>query len=446
MILGLQHVHRGTIGYGALGVGLEKALPKLGVEVSNPQLLPEEMDAGMLPKTNAIVWVTVPSHARGYWEGSNVWCFSMWEASRLPESFIECFDQFTGLIVPNTENLKQFSEFHDNVHLVPLGVDTDVWYVGRRKQLDAFMDFLICGAGIRKGTDLAVAAFKLAFPKPESMDPIPRLVMKNHKENYHASNILRISQRLSEEDLVALYRDCHVYLQPSRGEGWGLQPHQALALGMPTILSDIPGHQEYGWVPGARMIETTKAKSAYFIYGDAGDWWEPSLEHLIEQLRYTYRNFEDERDKARNEGAKLIAEQFSWANCAQGVIDAIGKDTLSQPYTGEGRWIPAPRRKYQVITRVDWTADIAGLKYFFRKGQVYYELADVKRILFEGGILDPACLVDDMLDEHGEPIGHGLADDQLGDMRAYSARFSTCSSCQHPLNHECPHCGRRCDE
>jgi hypothetical protein len=417
MKLAMQHVQDTLIGYGQLGCALADSLRLAGVEVLNPKLTPEDFDNGGLPTTPAALWVTVPSHVRGWWDEQQVWCFTMFESTRLPDQYTSAFENITGFIVPNELNREQFSELHPNVHQVPLGVDPELWSVKPRWQTGPFMDFLICGSGERKGTDLAFRAFHDAFPKPYELDPSPRLVMKDHRTENEGPGIIRIGQRLDDEDLVALYHSAHVYVQPSRGEGWGLQPHQALATGMPAIISDIPGHREYAHLPGALSIPTKQVPSSYVIYGDSGDWWEPDYDALVQAYRDMWVEYDDWVERAIVSAGE-IRRTLTWEHTAQGVISAIGPDVLAAPSLGRGRWCPAPQRKYLVVVNRDWAADIAGLSYVFRKGHRYQELADVKRILYEADLLDPVCL-------RADDPELGLTGPQIEQLRAYGRGLRT---------------------
>lgn len=49
---------------------------------------------------------------------------------------------------------------------------------------------------------------------------------------------------VSREELVALYSDADVFVYPSRYEGFGMPPAQALAVGVPVVASDIPPVRE----------------------------------------------------------------------------------------------------------------------------------------------------------------------------------------------------------
>ena len=54
-----------------------------------------------------------------------------------------------------------------------------------------------------------------------------------------------IESGLSEEEMVAAYRAAEVVVCPSRFEGFGLTPLEAMACAAPVVVSDIPPHREF---------------------------------------------------------------------------------------------------------------------------------------------------------------------------------------------------------
>ena len=54
-----------------------------------------------------------------------------------------------------------------------------------------------------------------------------------------------IDSRLSEDAMVRAYRGAEVVVCPSRFEGFGLTPMEAIACGRPVVASDIPPHREF---------------------------------------------------------------------------------------------------------------------------------------------------------------------------------------------------------
>jgi glycosyltransferase involved in cell wall biosynthesis len=436
--LTLLHVVGGAhIGYGRMGVYLAKEMREMGVTVYDSIADPPDevnwtaqknLSAQMIEmlgertpgKTNIISWASVPTHARGWWKGQIPIIMTMWEATRLPESFTENLHEFDTVIVPSEHNLELFSGHHPNVKYVPLGVDPERWHYRERRDYSTRFDFLICGSGARKGTDLAVRAFKKAFPEGSwGWGPTPYLVMKQSRaEDWYGSRIERISSRLSGADEADLYGTAHCYVQPSRGEGFGLQPLQAIAQGIPTILTDAHGHASYAHL--GMGLNTTLSKAGYFIYGDAQDWWEPDFDELVDSMRYVYDNYDEALVRAKRNSADALS-QFTWRHTANGFMDAVGRDRMVE-YQGPNEWYKPEMKLYPVLPMNDAVRDIGGMVYSFQKGQLQYAPADVKRIMWESGGLDPTGPTE------------GLLPEQLARLPYALKRAQYCPHCYQKLN------------
>jgi hypothetical protein len=384
-----------------MGTGVARALQDMGVTVFDDMPMParfrraHEQNVGAVEGLcHVVCWASVPSHMHGYWEGQYRAVLTMWEAQRLPESFRETLPEFDLVMVPSHHNVELFSRYHDNVALVPLGVDPAVWHYEPRTPGPEFR-FLIGGSGPRKGTDLAWRAFNTLWGKEGSWGsgPVPYLTMKSPKGGeFTAPRVEVVSGRISAEAEVDLYAGAHCYLQPSRGEGFGLQPLQALAQGCPTVLTAAHGHDSFAHL--GLGISAVPAKSAYFIYGDAGDWWEPDFDELCDRMRYVYGNYEQAVDQAKS-AAAVVANEFTWADTAARFVDAVGADRLATPYSGDGAWHEPERLRYEVLVNRPWYCEIAGKAYKFVPGVPTRELADVKRVLWEAGVLDERCVQGD---------------------------------------------------
>lgn len=424
------HVHSESMGYGRFGIKLVAALGELGVDVYDDMPQPDHARHSPYPnpgsrskKCHVAAWLSVPGHARGWHADQYPVVYTMWESGSLPETFRETLHHFEQVVVPSRQNHELFSQYHHRVSFVPLGVDPKDWYPVARPELGATFRFLIGGSGPRKGTDLAYRAFRSAFPDPSPDGPIPQLIMKNPRaEPFYGPGVEVIGGRIPAETEIDLYASAHCYLQPSRGEGFGLQPLQALAQGCPTILTAAHGHDAFAHL--GIGIPATRKKSDYFIYGDAGDWWEPDFDALVDQMRWVYNNYDQAATDAYR-AAEIIAGQFTWANTATDFIKTIGPDRFEIDVSGDANWFTPERRLYEVVTLRDWKCDIAGSSYFFEKGKSYRELADVKRILVESEVLDPVCMTGD---------DTGLAPSQLLGIDDYSAKHSFCPTCHQQLN------------
>ena len=436
--LTLLYVHGQSIGYGRYGIELHRALARQGVGVYDHQGGPDDAlshhlrDGANEKLTNVVCWVSVPTHARGWFAGQHAAISTMWEASLLPESFRDTLHEFDTVIVPSPHNVELFSAYHDNVKLVLLGVDPEQWhYVQRRPPTHEFR-FLIGGSGERKGIDLAYRAFRAVFRTWPKDGPIPRLILKaprGDQGQYYGDRVEVIGGRISADAEIALYETAHCYLQPSRGEGFGLQPLQAIAQGCPTILTGAHGHESFAHL--GYPISAEKTQSAYFIYGEAGDWWEPSFEELCERMHHVYTHYDEATAFAKDSAAE-VSTHWTWANTATQFQTAFG-DELTKPYTGSGAWKAPEAKLYEVILTKDWQTHVAGRLFHFKKGETYHEVADVKRILFSAGLLDPACIESYRINED-DFFDSGLTVGQMGDFVNYSASHSHCYACGQRLN------------
>lgn len=431
--ISMLYVHAGRIGYGRAGLEIAKAIAARGVTVYDDDGRPPEFrtrdmkdDGHVAPPsspTNVLNLVSVPSHLSGRFDGQYLSILTMWESRTLPPAFRETLHEFDLVIVPSWHNVELFSRYHDNVQFLSLGVDPVLWHPIPVTPPTPTFDFLIAGRGSRKGIDLAYRAFRSVFSDPSRFDPVPRLIMKSMKghQDYYSPTVTHVTGVLEPQAEVDLYAGAHCYLQPSRGEGFGLQPLQAMALGRPTILTNAHGHESFADL--AIPISAGSSKADYFIYGDAGQWWEPDFEELCEAMWDVFSHYDTHVKKA-TESAEYIAAHLTWDDSAERFIQ-LHDGLLDQPYRGSGKWISPERKKFPCRVERDWVGEIAGLSIHMEPGVTYYQDADVVRILFDAGVLDPACL---------DETEKGLLPAQVVEMGLYQAEHSYCPTCHQRLN------------
>lgn len=438
--LNLLYVGQRHLGYGRAGVDLAKALTKQGVRIyddqgdppmalhqsSGDQLVARQGRSTPPKPTRCICWVSVPSHVGWWWKGQHTSMLTMWEAAILPEDFRQIMHEFDQIMVPSMQNVELFSHYHPNVKYLPLGVDPEQWHYVPRADPSPTFRFLHAGSGARKGPDLAHRAFRTVFPHPEALSPSPVLVMKNPKsEEFYGPNVEMVSGRLSDDEEIALYESCHAMVMPSRGEGFGLQPLQAMAQGMPTILTNAHGHAAFADL--AIPIDWSWKPAEYFVYGDAGDWWEPDFEELCEAMWDVYHNYSAHLALA-TASAEVIAAEWTVDIMASRFREML---PLDEPGPDTTEYHIPERRKFLVRVNKGMQCDIGGLMHRFEPGKDYWQNADVKRLLFEGGNLDVSCLPKNNDDP---TVDSGLSPRQLGRVEDYAAEHAWCPSCRQRLN------------
>ncbi len=85
----------------------------------------------------------------------------------------------------------------------------------------AHFDLVLCGVSVQQNPELG------------------RLVTENH-----LTGRVHFLRRVSDENLLQLYRGAELFISPSLAEGFGLPPLEAMACGVPVIASQIPTNQE----------------------------------------------------------------------------------------------------------------------------------------------------------------------------------------------------------
>lgn len=368
---------RQWLGYGKMKTEVGKALDRRGA-------LSHEDNAG-----NHLA-ICLPYHASHCREGQSLTLFSMFETNRIPEDFVEVLDRFDRIFVPCEDNRRNYAEHHPDVRVIPLGVDPVKWFPTRRQPHNQMFTFLTGGnGGGRKGHIDAVRTYAKVRPRLLEKGINSRLLVKCPPEGASvitdaAGEGVDVLAEWQKESLeTKMYADAHCYVSFSKGEGWGLMPNQALAQGLPLICTDAAGQSAFA--PYAALtVPHHMVEANYGIWGPVGEWWEPDLEAMADAMVEVARHYQLYEAKA---WVSAHTHPYFWDNTARQIIE-----NLEDRPDVTGEQITFQTRKFKVITTEDRVADIADIRYGFEKGKEYYVNADVKRILWNAGILHPSVV------------------------------------------------------
>lgn len=411
-------------GYGRMGSEIVKSLVRYGVEpagrldsLQNPKITSTSV---ILPSAvpeiaHCALWLSTPPAAKRWVKGQHASILTMWESTQMPAGFREGLENFDRIFVPCDQNLELFSQYHDDVRKIPLGVDPAVWHFQPRRAVESDFNFMTAGFGPRKNVKQVVEAFQLAFPGgyPIGDGPVPHLYVRSRDE-VGGPNVHLISSSISESEEVSLYAQMHCYVSGSRGEGWGLMPLQAIAQGCPTILGDHSGHSEFAKLGIGIGWHHVSAAGATF-WGDGGQWWEPNLDEMVDAMRAVYADPTTAFRDAQQGSAAALA-LYTWDNCAQELIYNLPEMFLDPPK--ELVWHEQDLTLYRVVVNPgtpDYT--INGIVHHFVPGREYWEPFDMKRQLLVSGHLNTLA-VD--IDEIGVPA------ELKTDLRAFNEKCHTC--------------------
>ncbi len=257
------------------------------------------------------------------WPG-NHW-LTMWETSAIPSQAIPSLKLADSLIVPSQWNAQAIEcATGRKPALAPLGHDPKVFFPGERPA-DGLTIFgaagrMAHGEG-RKLTTEIIPAFLKAFPD----NPNVRLHVKAHPDcGIQPPGDPRIevtTAMLKDEDMGDWIRELDVFCSLSRGEGWGLFQHQALACGKPVIGALFGGVADFLTPDNSYMLPYFMLPATGSTYEGAGFWAEVDEDDFIDALRFV----EGDRAGRKASGERAVKDMapLTWEAHARKVLDAL---------------------------------------------------------------------------------------------------------------------------
>jgi len=124
-----------------------------------------------------------------------------------------------------------------------------------------------------------------------------------------AAGRIRLTGRVSDADLAELYRGAECFLFPSRYEGFGLPPLEAMACGAPVVSSDRTSMPE------------VVGDAAVLVHPDDADGLVAAVEAVLAS---------PERRAELSERGRRRAAAFTWERCARLTVEAY-RSVLGRP-------------------------------------------------------------------------------------------------------------------
>ena len=201
----------------------------------------------------------------------------------------------------------------ERVHVTPWGVDEVFSSESRSGETPASFGvrgrYLLTVGALRprKNLEVALATFE-ALAEHEDLELVVAggrgwddadLLDRLHRSP--AAGRIRLTGRVSDDDLAALYRGAECFLFPSRYEGFGLPPLEAMACGAPVVSSDRTSMPE------------VLADAAVLLSPDDTAGWAAAVESLLTSP--------GRRAELVERGARRAAA-FTWERCARATVDA----------------------------------------------------------------------------------------------------------------------------
>ncbi|MGO9971709.1 MAG: glycosyltransferase [Solirubrobacteraceae bacterium] len=242
----------------------------------------------------------------------------------------------------------------DRVHAIPNGVDLELFAPNGPRLPGAGTTskatrFLFVGGLIwRKGPDLLLDAWKLAFDGRDDVTLVikdfgadslyrgaDRTVIRQWAQSGMLPRIELWESDLTPDELAALYRSCDILVHPYRGEGFAMPVLEAMACGLPVIVTAGGPTDEFCPDGACWRIRSRRAHmpgEQVDTLPTAGRPWvlEPDPRHLVELLAAAHRAGADERHE-RGQASRAAAQRYSWDAVAARYAERIADLAARRP-------------------------------------------------------------------------------------------------------------------
>lgn len=359
--------HTGSpVGYSEVASLLFRSLLELGVEVHYQSLaedfIYEQKSYDLvvnymrnIEPERHMPWVTLSTAPFLWFNGGDYKIgWTMIEVDKLSPRWVRACNAVDEVWVPTPMQVKVFQDggVERPIFVMPLGYDQSRYmpeflpsvYHGEHK----FRFFSLSWWQLRKRWDLLTLAFDQEFGSEKEVGIIYKM-MTMDAEGVACDMIQSwVGHRLDDQlaliegafpwwEVVMMMRSCHAFVLPTGGEGWGCPPAQALACGLPVIVTDCQGpgevmrDDEGKPFPGVYLLPTElEPTPIHHEYYEGGNWYATTIPSIRVAMREVYENYAYWKEQALI-GAQMVREQRSGLVMAKAV-----KARLAQIYQERG--------------------------------------------------------------------------------------------------------------
>jgi glycosyltransferase involved in cell wall biosynthesis len=248
---------------------------------------------------------------------------TMFESTKLLKGWSENLNKCTAVILPATFLRDIFRENGVTVplHVHPLGVSSEfLTPIARQGKQAPFTFLAIADRGNRKAWKKVLFAFVRAFGD----DMRYRLILKARKFQYGITNpnVVQIGEDYSNEQMAELYRQSHVMVFPSCGEGFGLPPREFAATGGVAMTTNWGGTAddigEWAVSLPYSMCDAWGDKPEW--YGRLGQWADVDIDLLANQMKLVADNFQPYAICGMD-AAEFVRRTYRWEMFGHSVIN-----------------------------------------------------------------------------------------------------------------------------
>lgn len=319
-------------GWGIFNLGWTKYLTRHGVHISiSPQFSPkagsdewnilsnEEKKLFTEFKQERIgISATTPSEFKFNTSEIRVG-YTMAESDHIGEEWVKACNGMNYIVVPNFFYKDVFidSGVAVPIKVIPPGIDVEKFPYFDRPERKTYT-FGICGhLNDRKGVFDLLRAFTSEF---ESEEPVQLHLHTTKADFRYYSHFTdsRITTTWDQKDFTQLnefYRNLDCFVFPSKAEGVGYPPREAMSTGLPVILTEWSGLSDIAQ-SGHSYPLSVKNKTSKDLQDQPGNWAEIDIQELMYWMRWVYEHRKESKRKGRY-ASELIHKFHNWDYCGK---------------------------------------------------------------------------------------------------------------------------------
>ena len=258
---------------------------------------------------------------------------TMFESDKIPEDWPDYLAMADEVIVPSKWVADTFARAGVKTTIVPLGYNDRAFkYIERTIPVENDEPFTFVhynSFNIRKGFSEVFKAFTEEFSDNEPV----RLILKTTDRkpaipimNNIYPNVEVITGSVSEQELSDILGRANCMVYPSRGEGFGITPLEAMATGLPAIVPNEHGISEYfnsNYMLEVKATERCPGLYHRFKGTDVGEMVVCDVEDLKKQMRYAYNHQREMHELGKS--ASEYVKKYTYRSTAERLAEVLKK-------------------------------------------------------------------------------------------------------------------------
>jgi glycosyltransferase involved in cell wall biosynthesis len=262
-----------------------------------------------------------------------------WEETGFPTEYVAAFNRKLDIVTVLSKSVEKI--LRDNGVRVPIavtgaGVDHLLRVVPQPPVLDArrFRFLHISSCFPRKGIDALLSAYGKAFRDHDDVSLVIKTFPNPHNDvaaqihawqtrDQHYPHVVVIDRDCSAQELVGLYKSCHAFVAPSRGEGLGLPMAEAMLFDLPVIATNWGGQRDFCDESTAWLCDYRFTRSQTHFGQAHSVWADPDIDHLAQLMREVHRLSPAHRAHRVQAARERVMQELTWDRAAQRTEQAL---------------------------------------------------------------------------------------------------------------------------